>query len=273
MVDNIAFIIGSDIFDYSNLADIKFQGFVKKISPVLEVAEQTGAEVWYAHRDIKRLSSEMEGFDEYFTQSQGNFWGTILSNFRPHHEEGYCFKIHYSDQNTSMEYYPLVSFPTVPVQKTHKILLSFDLPESEVSLLLARSSTDFHHLYLNVFNEPDKIWRFVNNILPRRKYNFSSKHGDIHTKANPPKPGEKVSQLKCSKEDAEKLLNDAIFDRRYSGQKGQWCYNFDPVHDTFIIFPCEGNIPSNQFHAFHIERDEWKREVPSSVISFFNKNI
>jgi len=272
MVDNIVFIIGSDIFSSSNLEDGNFQKFVKNISPALKVAEQLKAEVWYSHRDLERLSSEMVEFDEYFTQSQGNFWGTLLENFRPHREDGYCFKIHYSFENTSLEHCPLVSFPIDSISKTYKVLLSFELEEPEVSLLLAKSNSDFHRVHLNLFIKPDKIWKFVNNILPKRKYNFSSKHGNIHKKADPPKLGEKASQLKCSDEDAQQLLNDAIFDRRYSGKKGHWCYNFDPVHDTFIVFPYEGNTPSNQFHAFHIEREEWKKEIPSSVISFFGKS-
>jgi hypothetical protein len=63
------------------------------------------------------------------------------------------------------------------------------------------------------------------------------------------------------------LLKNAIFDLR----EGNWCYNFDDVHQTYVVFPCEGENPQNKFHAFHIDKDKWREEIPNSILKYFNK--
>lgn len=266
-MENIVFYIGSDFFDGENLKDEKFVLFKQKVIPLFEVARQLKAEVWYAETDIKTLTEELEVLDEYYTQSQGNFWEVLLEDFQACRAKTYCFKVHFSAENTSIEHYPIASALFLgALGKEHKILLSAH-PETEIMLLGVQSNTEFQPIRLNLFDDPQKIWQFINTVLPKRKYNFSSKHGNDTCKAIPPKPNEKVSQLKCSDDDAQKLLDTAVFDLR----ERKWCYNFDPEQDTFIIFPDEGNIPSNQYHAFHIEKHEWKEKVPTSILKFFKK--
>jgi hypothetical protein len=158
--------------------------------------------------------------------------------------------------------------PFIISKNIDKIQIVFSLTEeSQYNLLLVKSNEEFERVKINSFSQIQNVWNFINNNLPLREYNFSSKHGNKTTKAIPPKKTENTSQLLCTDDEANMLLKSAIFDLR----ERNWCYNFDDNQQTFIIFPCEGNNPQNKYHAFHINKDEWHKEIPNSIRKHFKK--
>jgi hypothetical protein len=265
MEQKFIFYIHTEIFNDVNFSDENIKDFSKKMNLIFEVARQIEAEVYYPSAAITQLKDFFENFDSDFTQSQANRLDLLLKDFIPFNDKYSFFKVHFASESTSLEY---VNYSFLnAVDNATAINIVFTLSNtSKEQLLLVHSNESFYSIEINQCNSANNIWELINQSLPQRTYNFSSKHGNSTTKASPPNR-EKVSQLLCSDKDAQELLNSAIYDKR---EKLRFYYNFDKIHNTFIIFPFEGNTPQNQFHAFHIEEVEWAKEIPASIKKYFN---
>lgn len=264
MLRQFIFYIHFDIFRFENFLDDNIEAFMNRMNILFEVARHLKADVYFAAADVLELKSYFENFDENFTQSQGNKLDVLLKDFIVNNEINHFFKVLFSDQNTSLEYYPLSALNSKAKEEVN-ILFSLD-NENKIFLLGVKSNDVFFRLEINPFNDSKAIWKFINEALPDKRYNFSAKHGNATTKAIPPK-SLKASQLKCSNDEAQKLLDNAIFDLR----ENNWGYYFDEIQKTYIVFPFEGITPQNQYHAFHIEQDEWDNEIPNSIRKYFEK--
>jgi hypothetical protein len=86
-----------------------------------------------------------------------------------------------------------------------------------------------------------KKW-FDSNRIPPRIYNVNQKHGE-----NGIGEWSGASKLLCSHEDAGEMLSKAI-----GTSSIDELYYYDQNHNTYIIFRYEGNIGTNQFHAYHL---------------------
>lgn len=265
-MEKFIFYVHSDILELDNFSNENIKNFIKQINPILEIARKLKAKAYYSFADneeLKNFFSDSD-FNKDFSKSQANKLQLLLENFIQNKEVNNFFKIHFSQENTSLEH---IKLPFLNSKIEDKKLIVFSLRnEEEQNLLMVKSNSDFEKVKLNSFNNSKNIWEFINKNLSKREYNFSSKHGNEITKAIPPS-GQKVSQLLCTDEKAQELLNDAIFDLR----ERSWCYNFDEDFQTFIVFPCEGNNPQNKFHAFHIDKNKWREEIPNSILKHFNK--
>jgi hypothetical protein len=261
------FYIHTEVFNPNNFSDENFNEFAKNLHSTFEVGRQLKADVFYTLDAIQDLKDFFDNFDETnFTQSQGNRLDVLLEDFIPFESKYLFFKVHFANEATSLEpvNYPFLNamdnVNDIKIVFTQKII-------NKEQLLLVHSSDNFYFYEINHFNTAKDIWKLINNHLPNRTYNFSPKHGNANIPAIPPKKSEKVSQLLSTDGEAQVLLNSAIFDSR--GKK--FFYNFDDSKDTFIVFPFEGETPQNQFHAFHVTKEEWRSEIPASIRKYFEK--
>ncbi len=268
MEQKFIFYIHSEVFKPDNFSDANINDFAKNINFVFDVARQIKADVYYTLDSVQELKDFFTDLDLNFTQSQANRLDVLLEDFIPFKGKHHFFKVHFAGDSTSfqsVDYHFLNE--TAKNNSANKIVFTKSLDTKE-QLLFVQSSNIFHFCEINCFNTAAKVWEFINAQLPTRNYNFSPKHGNATQNANPPKKGEKVAQLHSTDEEAQTLLNSAIFDLR----EKKFYFNFDTTKETFIIFPYEGETPQNQFHAFHISKEEWRKEVPASVLKYFGKS-
>jgi hypothetical protein len=268
MTNKFAFYIHADMIQIDNFEKINFEEYKKNSISLIEIGRQLKADIYYSGEEVENVNnikSSMAEFDEYI-KSEKSFLATLLSGAINNTERNHYFKVSFSHEASFIEYFDIKSLHSICTKKEINIVLSLGSNLSE-SLLLINPNNEFKGVNIKSFCSKEEIWKFINQNLPLRKYNFSSKHGNINNKANAPKSNEKASQLSCSDKEAQILLDNAIFDLR----KHNWCYNFDENLDTFIIFPFEGINPQNQYHAYHIEKSEWMKEIPESIRKYFNK--
>ncbi len=267
-MEEFIFYIHSDVLEVDNFLDINIKNFIKQIKPILEIGRQLKAKVYYSFDDNQGLKHYFEepDFDKNFSKSQANLLDLLLENFIHNKESNHFFNIHFSNENTSLQ---SVKLPFLNSKFENKNLVIFSMNKvDQQNLLLIKSSDDFEKVNINSFNNPKKIWEFINKNSQKKIYNFSPKHGNRNTKAISPN-NQNASQLLCTNDEAQELLNNSIFDLR----ERNWCYNFDENLQTFIVFPCEGVNPQNKYHAFHIDKniDKWRKEIPNSILKHFNK--
>lgn len=267
MDHGFVFYIHSDILAVENFNNDKasLKKFFSEASAILDVGRHLLADVFYSKRDIEELKEYFEEFDSDFSPNIQNTLFDLLKEFSTTKDGAYFFDVDFAQENTAIR---RSSFSNLDERCCYnKIPIVFSLKlKGEKSLMFVKSSNEFGKVEIKAFNNAKDIWQFICSNY-KRHYHPSPKHGNDKKTAIPP-AREKVSQLLCSDHEAQELLATAIFDLR---EKGRFHYNFDLVRDTYIVFPFEGNIPQNQFHAFHINRAEWGKEIPSSIRKYFGK--
>ncbi len=268
MCHNFIFYIHTNILNSSIFANENFGNVKEVIIPLLEISRQLKAEVYYSFNDVQLLKNDIGDMDIFFTKSQANFLDILLKDFKANKLYSNFFEVNFINSSTNLRHvdYTFLKEEDLYSNKKH-IVLSIG-EEKHYNLLNVTSNDKFERISIFESNDKNNIWKYICENLPKRNYNFSKKHGNNITKASSPN-GLKASQLLCSDEEAQKLLHTAIFD---VNQKGRFLYNFDKQHQTFILFPYEGDNPQNNYHAFHIEKSEWNKEVPLSIRKYFNKD-
>lgn len=100
---------------------------------------------------------------------------------------------------------------------------------------------------------------FSKNRKPARKFHLNPKHGEYGKGAHPEHKGDKVSVLLCSKEIAEKLLNQAIG----VDVEAKTLYFYDVGNHKYIEFKHEvGHV----YHGFHLSDADAVSRIPQEVI-------
>lgn len=112
-------------------------------------------------------------------------------------------------------------------------------------------------IFVRIFHANNKCelenWLFENRTP--RIFNLNPKHGENRQELRY-EHGEEISPLRCTKEEAQQLLEKAV------GELGERdLFNYDSVYQKFIIFKDE-NTPQNTFHGFHVEDEN---EVPQRI--------
>jgi hypothetical protein len=266
MDHNFVFYIHSDILATENFEKTVVKDFFRKIIPILEVGRLLRADVLYSKKDTDILNDYFEGCEEFFSPKIQDRLGDLLGDFSLSKEGVYFFNIDFALENTQIRQSSYTSLDERCCKNKMPIVFTLNLKKEE-SLMFVKSSNEFGKVEIKAFNNAKDIWQFICCNIDKRHYHPSLKHGNDKKTAIPP-AREKVSQLLCCDQEAQELLDTAIFDLR---EKKGFHYNFDPVRDTFIVFPFEGNIPQNQFHAYHIQKTEWEKEIPFSIRNFFGK--
>lgn len=103
--------------------------------------------------------------------------------------------------------------------------------------------------------EKTKKW-FARNRIPQRNFHVIPKHGekrqDIRIIS-----GERISPLRCSKQEAQDLLHTAI------GHSLKELFEYDPKHNEIIVFKYENNPAQNMYHGFHVPKES--PEIPNEI--------
>jgi hypothetical protein len=238
--------------------------YLKKVGLLVDFAYQYKANVYYSKSQLIDFTENCEDLNLNFSKSEGNILDVILAKAIELKQQNFTFEVYFASEKTSLKHN--LNLLVSALQNHEKqIVLSSSL--SQNAILRIESNTEFERINIAYLDDIQDIRKWIADNSPKRKYNFSSKHGNSTTKAIPPKSDLKVSELRCTNEEAQQLLETSILDLR----EKPWCYNFDEKLNTFIVFPFEGDTPQNQFHAFHVEKDEWKKEIPLSIRKFFKK--
>lgn len=108
-----------------------------------------------------------------------------------------------------------------------------------------------------VHNEQQLDQYFIEKRTPR-SFKPSPKHGENGQSAWADSRGNSVEVLLCSRNEAQELLHKALSEK----PAGKKSYNFDLIHQRYIVYYYEGETPSNMFHGFHLENHE---DVPQEI--------
>ncbi|MDI9879778.1 hypothetical protein [Flectobacillus longus] len=227
MKNEFVFYIHSEMFNDEHFTTENFEIYRKATYSILEVARQLEADIYFSSEDIEKLAekfaeiSDVEGFDEYI-QSPQAYLEVLFKDAIPHKSRGLYFEVVFNEKQSSLAFYADSKCLNCLTDAANHIIISVSL-SGESNLLKVDSESEFEKVKINYFCSDILLWKFINSKLPKRIYHFSSKHGNSQKKANPPKRNEQASQLKCSDEEAQNLLDNAIFDLRET----PWCYIFD----------------------------------------------
>ncbi len=99
-----------------------------------------------------------------------------------------------------------------------------------------------------VSNSNELISWFAEERLPQRNFHIIDKHGENRDEVRIIN-NEVISPLRCSRNEAQKLLKYAI------GDNLKELYNFDKNKNSFIVFKFEGQTPQNLYHGYHLPID------------------
>lgn len=261
MKDKFVFYIHSDIFELENFENQNFKDFYDKIKPIIKVAEQLKADIYYSTSHIQGLNECIKDFNQNFNFSQGNKLEVLLENAIINSSNNYIFKINFLEEQSKINYFNIQS---VHIENLNKKVIFISSTKSDKEILLAiNSNEEFFKFELNYFSTVSTLWDFINSTQSRI-FSENPKHGTKEKIAFKSNKGNSVSQLKCTINEAQILLNSAIVDFK----KSENLFNFDEKTNTFIEFFDENTL--NKFHGFHIENSDLIR-VPNSIRTYFNK--
>ncbi|MCG8322068.1 MAG: hypothetical protein MI921_21395 [Cytophagales bacterium] len=112
-------------------------------------------------------------------------------------------------------------------------------------------------------NKEIGMW-FAKERIPSRNFHVIEKHGENRSEERRVK-GELISPLKCSRNEAQKLLHLAI------GESIKELYNFDQKHNNYIVFKHEGENPQNMYHGYHLPLET--KEIPDNLKEELKKGV
>ena len=231
--------------------------YLKELYRLVELAYQHKSKVFYSEKHIQEFVNQMEELDVNFSVSNGNKLSIILEHAIVKNSESYAFELHFAKENTTIHYIDnVLSF----VDNHDKIAILTHSNKTE-AFLLVRSELDYSIIECRMISSSEKIIQWIATAKPRF-FHLSPKHGE-NGKGNQPN----ASPLLCSKDEAQRMLNDAI---PCFSEKEKNLYYFDIDHNTFIVFFYEGENMQNQWHGFHIVKDRWN-EIPNYIQKYFNK--
>jgi hypothetical protein len=236
--------------------------YFKELYELVELVHQHKATVFYSKKQLNEFLSQMSDLDADFTVSTGNKLDIVLENAKCKKEESFAFELCFAKENTTIHYIDNI----LSSLNQHDKIAIISFSNNEKSFLSVKSGSDYNRIdYQKILTTNDIIdWISRNKT---RLFNKSQKHGEKAKDNWKNSKKNEVSQLLCSSEDAQKLLDTAIpcFLEREKN-----LYNFDHANNTFIEFFFEGNNPQNQWHGFHLETTEWTK-VPDYIRKYFGK--
>lgn len=157
----------------------------------------------------------------------------------------------------------------------HKVLLinhlAINAPNQYASLIKrTNKSNNFPiAIIIPLVNNEKELNKWLTQNRKTRVFNLIPKHGENGKGAYQSNKGDEVSILECNKEEAQKLLKNAIGDVRIDAKR---LYNYDPIRDNYILFYYEGENPQNQYHGFHISKENATKKIPNSILKRLSKN-
>jgi hypothetical protein len=248
--------------DFNWEKHIDSDNYFSDIYKIVELAYQHHATVFYSQQQLKEFTDNFKELDENFSQSDSNKLDVILRKAIKKNENSYLFEICFSNENTSLNPVKDTSITVINAYSSNALISITDNCQPK-TLLSIKSATNFEKVEFSIINTIDNLLQWIKDNSVERKFNISPKHGE-NGKGN----WQDQSVLLCNKDEAQQLLNTAIPD---FSEKEKRLFNFDINYQTFIEFFYEGDNPQNQWHGFHIEKEEWEKRIPSSIKEYFKK--
>jgi len=243
--------------NWEDAVDISPDVYFDKIQQLVELVYQHKANVYFSEKHLEKFIRELEDLDMNFSSSDGNKLSVILENAKALKSEFFAFVINFAERNTTISHMDnILSF----IEEPDKVAI-LSLSITTESFLLVKSNSDYYKIECKVIKSPLEIVRWIASIVPR-VFNLSPKHGE-NGRGNQPH----ASPLLCSKEDAQKMLNEAV---PCFLEKEKRLYYFDSKHNKYIIFYFEGDNPQKQWHAFHLNEGIGKN-LPDFICKFWEK--
>lgn len=255
-IDKFRFFIHDDVFDIQNIN----KEFLSMFKSLTEIPRMLKANTFYNKEVFNTLLELYKEDDSYTFTSKKTILKNLVFEFQSKIKDCNLFTIIFNNEHSNIIHFnaPFINFNAV---NNINIVLNTTINEDYKFVLIKNGIVEL--IEVKFSNSAEDIWKFINQNLQKRNYCFNPKHGNNSKKFIPNK-NEIVSQLLCSDEDAQLLLDNAIFDLRIKN----FHFNFDFNHNTYIVFPYDGNIPQNTFHAYHLDKNKWN-EVPNSIQNYF----
>ncbi|HEX8561433.1 MAG TPA: hypothetical protein VF676_00510 [Flavobacterium sp.] len=225
------------------------------------MAEQIQAEIYYSPIDITILGDYFENFRNEFNRSQGDKLQILLQNCLINKSGIHNFSVNFLGDQSSIILSPIQSIHDFHQQKDI-IFLSMGKSNKQHYLAVDTDKKEFNKIEIWFISNKEEAWKIINS--KQKRVLSDLKHGDENKPAFKSNKGRPVSQLKCSLEEAQKLLESAICDLNHNNN----LFVYDPVEDSYMEFFDENAL--NQFHGFHLSKEEWKR-VPNSVKKYYGR--
>jgi len=258
-----------DFHDSYEFAFDDVNGFIESVNSILEPLRKENLKVWYSEKQInditlffrdlpdqsvffERLNHELSDFgepikvqsnSEYETKRFENWelCDNSLNDFILHCYNKYSF---YSKEFKS----PIILFPSTnhSYKQREFITILVDKIRDNKSF-----EPQLHNL--KYVDTAQKWFDYIKSESVYKEVNKNNKHGENGIGAHKSNKGKKVSKLYCSIQEAQILLDSAIRVKRIN----ETCFfNFDPIRNLYIKFHYEGQNPQNQYHAYHIEKED-----------------
>jgi len=251
-----------DLHFYIDLSWENYADNQADIYQLVQFAYQHKATVFYSQSQITEFNKNCEELDDEYITSQHNKLEILLKDAICKKDAQYAFEICFANENTTLRNITNSAIASINAYNNNA-LLSFNQNEKSKELLSVKSQTSFEKIEFDILNKLSDIHQWIISKITPRKFNLSDKHGE-NGKGN--WKGESV--LLCDKHEAQILLNEAIPDFY---EKEERLFNFDTLHQTFLEFYFEGDNPQNQWHGFHIKKEDWNKRVPPNIRKYFGK--
>ncbi len=252
----------NNLFIYINLdweKHIEDQDHLKKIAYLTEFAYAHKLKIYYSYFQLIEFTQQIDDLDENFTVSFGNQLDLILNSFGAIalKDKNHVFEVCFSDENTSLNY---LNNKLLSCIKNEGLQAIIYFSSNFKSFLKITDNSKFEKIEFSKLCSIEEIKLWIIKNSAKRNFNLSNKHGE-NGKNN--WSGESV--LMCNASRASNLLNDAI---AHFYARDNRLFNWDPEFSTYIEFFFEGINPQNQWHGFHLKKEDWTR-VPAFIKEHF----
>jgi len=243
--------------NWEDAVDKTVEIYLREFCRLVEFAYQHEATIYYSQKHLQKFISQVEDLDVNFSVSVGNILDVMIENAKRQDNEFYSFELCFANENTTILHIDnILSFV-----KDHDKIAILTCSNKIEDFLLVKSKSNYGKIECKNINTSQKLVHWIATVKPRT-FNLSPKHGE-KGKGN----YSKASPLLCSKEEAQNMLDDAI---PCFLEQEKSLFNFDTIHQTFIVFYFEGDNPQNQWHGFHLKQEEWEN-VPDFIRKYFNR--
>lgn len=261
------FLSNDDLLDSE-----KLRQFIIEFEHLVESAySEKSTSVWYDCENINDFLSNFEGLhDEYLTNLTVRLRNLLTNALDWRNEQQHTLDNRYflwdlmNEQVVPLYHRPHtlseIAERTMRMVENKHVLINVQALNINRKVLAIikdnwRDSVLPKLIIIPFVSNAEKLDEWFKSNRQKRIFHLH-KHGEYgeHVQQN---KGEEVSPLLCGKEDAQRLLENAIGDQRISKK----LYAFDENHQKYIVFEDENTL-ENSYHGYHID-DEYK--IPENI--------
>lgn len=273
-----AFLLLPDTENAALLEEKPLHQFMSNLEHIVEcAASEKSTWIWYDSENIKAFVNQFDGFEEEYLNNlperiQDILWHSVSKNWRvaqQHHLENRYFLWDLTKEEAVPLYHQPHTLSEIAERCLQNIENKYVLLNYHSALYIDRemivvikdrwSAPDLPKFILIPFiHNADELadW-FKRNRQERKFHRFRPGEPKKHPTSDKSVKylkGNKVSPLLCNDDEAQRLLDDAIGDRRESKK----LYAFDKTRNKYIVFEDEETL-DNQYHGYHVD------EIPEHI--------